>query len=89
MTDKLSGPVNVVGPYVALNRDFTKTLGRVLGRPSFCCIPAWVARTLFGEVADELMLSSAHVEPRRVLDSGYIFHYPEIEGALRHVLGRA
>jgi uncharacterized protein len=89
MTDKLSGPVNVVGPYVALNRDFAKALGRVLDRPSFCRIPAVVAHTLFGQMADEMMLASARVEPRRLLDTGYVFHYPELEGALRHVLGRA
>lgn len=89
MTDKLSGPVNVVGPYVALNRDFTKALGNVLGRLTFCHIPAFVARTVFGAMADEMMLSSARVEPRRLLDTGYVFHYPELEGALRHVVGRA
>jgi hypothetical protein len=88
MTDKLSGPVNIVGPYVALNRDFTKTLGRVLGRPTFCRVPALVAQMAFGEAAGETMLSSARVEPRRLLDTGYVFHYPEMEGALRHVIGR-
>lgn len=89
MTDKLSGPVNVVGPYVALNRDFTRALGHVLERPTICRVPAIVARTLMGEVADEMILASARVEPRRLLDTGYVFHYPELEGALRHVLGRA
>ena len=88
MTDKLDGPVNLVSPYFALNRDFTKTLGRVLGRPTFCRVPAFMARLAFGEVADELMLASARVEPRRLLNTGYVFHYPEMEGALRHVLGR-
>jgi NAD dependent epimerase/dehydratase family enzyme len=39
-------------------------------------------------MTDEMMLSSARVEPRRLLDTGYVFHYPEMEGALRHVLGR-
>ena len=88
MNDKLSGPINLVSPYVALNRDFTKTLGHVLGRPTFCQVPSFIARMAFGELADEMMLSSARIQPRRLLDTGYIFHYPEMEGALRHVLGR-
>ena len=88
MNDKLSGPVNLVSPYVVQNRDFAKTLGHVLGRPTFCQVPSFVARMVFGELADEMMLSSARVEPRRLLDAGYVFHYPEIEGALRHVIGR-
>lgn len=89
MTDKLSGPINAVGPYVAFNRDFTKTFGRVIERPAVCHVPAFAARALMGEVADEMILASARVEPRRLLDSGYVFLYPELEGALRHVLGRA
>ena len=89
MTEELKGPLNVVGPYVTLNRDFVKTLGYVLDRPVTCHLPAFAARRLFGEAADSMMLSSARVEPRRLLDSGYLFRYPEIEGALRHVLGRA
>jgi uncharacterized protein len=87
-TDTLAGPVNVVGPYVAVNRDFAKTLGAVVGRPSFLRVPAFVARVAMGELADELLLASARVEPRKLLDSGFIFHYPDLEGALRHVLGR-
>ena len=88
MNDKLSGPVNFVSPHAARNREFTKALGRVLGRPTFCQVPSFVIRMAFGELADEMMLSSARVEPRRLLDTGYVFHYPEMEGALRHVLGR-
>ncbi len=88
VTDSLAGPVNVVGPYVAMNRDFAKTLGAVVGRPAFVRVPAFAARVAMGDVADELLLASARVEPRKLLDSGFIFHYPELEGALRHVLGR-
>jgi uncharacterized protein len=89
MTDTLAGPVNVVGPYVAANRDFARTLGAVVERPAFLRLPAFVARVAMGEVADELLLASTRVEPRKLIDSGFIFHYPELEGALRHVLGRA
>ncbi len=88
-TDKLAGPINVVGPYVTNNRDFAKTLGSVLNRPSLLRMPAFGLRLAFGELADEVLLASARVEPRKLLDAGYVFRYPNLEGALRHVLGRS
>jgi hypothetical protein len=87
-TDSLRGPVNAVSPHPVTNREFTKTLGRVLGRPTVFPMPAFAARLAFGEMADELLLASARVEPAKVLASGYTFRYPELEGALRHVLGQ-
>lgn len=87
-TESLRGPVNLVAPQPVTNREFTKTLGRVLRRPTVVPMPAAVARLAFGEMADELLLSSTHVQPARLLESGYAFAYPELEGALRHVLGR-
>jgi uncharacterized protein (TIGR01777 family) len=87
-TDSVRGPVNGVAPNPVTNRDFTKTLGRVLGRPTVFPMPAFAARLAFGEMADELLLSSARVEPRVLLESRYKFRDGELEGALRHVLGR-
>jgi uncharacterized protein (TIGR01777 family) len=87
-TDSLRGAVNAVSPHPVTNREFTKTLGRVLGRPTVFPMPAFAARLAFGEMADELLLASARVEPAKVLASGYTFRYPELEGALRHVLGQ-
>ena len=84
----LSGPVNVVGPVPVTNREFTKTLGKVLGRPTIFPMPAFAARLALGEMADELLLSSARVEPKKLLESGFQFQYPELESALRHVLGK-
>jgi hypothetical protein len=88
MADSLSGPVNVVSPNAATNLEFTKVLGRVLGRPTIAPMPALAARVLLGQMADELLLASARVEPTRLLDSGYEFRHPNLEDALRHVLGR-
>jgi uncharacterized protein (TIGR01777 family) len=88
MTDSLSGPVNVVGPHPVTNAEFTKTLGRVLSRPTIVRMPAFAARLVLGEMADELLLSSTRVEPRRLLDSGYEFRHASLEDALRHMLGR-
>jgi len=88
-TEALAGAVNVVSPQPVPNRQFTKTLGRVLGRPTVAHMPAFAARLAFGQMADELLLCSARVEPARLLATGYVFGYPELEGALRHLLDRA
>ncbi len=85
-TDSLEGPVNAVAPNPVTNREFAKTLGRVLGRPSVLPAPAFALRLVLGDMADELLLASARVEPDRLLSSGYRFRYPELEGALRHLL---
>jgi uncharacterized protein (TIGR01777 family) len=85
--DTVAGPVNLVAPNPATNAEFTKTLGRVLRRPTFLRIPVSVLRFLLGEMADEMLLASARVQPSRLLDSGYHFRNPSLEGALRHVVG--
>jgi uncharacterized protein (TIGR01777 family) len=89
ITEALQGPVNAVAPHPVRNHEFTKTLGRVLGRPTVFPLPAFVARALFGEMADALLLASIRVDPARLGATGYRCHYAELEGALRHVLGRA
>jgi hypothetical protein len=84
----LEGPVNAVAPTPVTNREFTRALGRVLRRPTIFPMPAVVARLAFGEMADELLLSSARVVPRKLRESGYAFREPDLETALRHLLGR-
>ena len=84
--ESLRGPVNAVAPHPVTNEEFTKALGRVLGRPTFLPVPAFAARLAFGEMADALLLASTRVEPARLKDAGHEFSQPEIEGALRHVL---
>lgn len=85
-THLLHGPVNAVSPHPVTNSEFTKTLGRVLGRPTLLPLPGFAARLALGEMADELLLFSARVEPAKLLASGYRFQYPELEPALRHLL---
>ncbi|NNG47067.1 MAG: TIGR01777 family protein [Deltaproteobacteria bacterium] len=87
-TDSLAGPVNAVSPHPVTNREFTKTLGRFLGRPTIAALPAFAARLLFGEMANELLLASARAEPAKLLASGYRFRLPDLEGALRSLLGK-
>jgi uncharacterized protein (TIGR01777 family) len=84
-----SGPVNAVSPAPSTNAEFTKTLGRVLKRPTLLPLPAFAARLVLGEMADALLLSSARVEPAVLLTSGFEFRFPALEGALRNALGAA
>jgi uncharacterized protein (TIGR01777 family) len=87
-TDTLQGPVNLVAPRPVTNRQFTAALARVLRRPALLPAPAFALRILLGQMAEELLLASARVVPRRLLDAGYRFRHEELEAALRHVLGR-
>lgn len=88
ITEALHGPVNAVSPTPVSNREFTKTLGRVLRRPTIFPMPAWAARLAFGEMADALLLASTRVQPKRLQSTGYPFRFPNLESALRYLLGR-
>ena len=87
--EELSGAVNVVAPGAVTNAEFTKTLGRVLSRPTFFPAPAFGLRLAFGEMADALLLASTRVEPERLRAAGYAFKHPQLEGALRAALDAA
>ncbi|MGW8157792.1 MAG: TIGR01777 family oxidoreductase [Desulfoprunum sp.] len=78
----LQGAFNTVSPIPVTNRVFVKTLGEVLGRPTIMPAPAFLVRLLFGEMADEMVLSSCRVVPTRLLEAGYRFK----EQDLRQVL---
>lgn len=88
VSESLVGPVNLVVPRAVTNREFIEALGRVLSRPTLFPLPAFAARLALGEMADELLLASQRLEPTRLMASGYPYRYPELEPALRHVLGR-
>jgi len=85
-TEALQGPVNAVTPNPVTNRELTRTLGRLLGRFTIFPMPAAAAHLVFGEMADEVLLASQRVQPARLLTTGYDFRYPELEGALQHLL---
>ena len=87
-TDSLEGPANVTAPNPLTNARYTKILGRVLNRPTFVPVPAPAARIALGQVADALLLASARIEPAKLEETGYRFQYPELEGALRHLLNK-
>ena len=86
--ESLRGPVNAVAPQQVTNEEFTKAIGHALGRPTVFAMPAFAARLAFGEMADALLLASTRVEPARLKEAGYRFKHPDIEGAMRAVLGK-
>jgi uncharacterized protein (TIGR01777 family) len=87
-TDLLHGPVNLVAPKPVTNAEFTKTLARALSRPAIFPMPAFAARMAFGEMGEELLLSSQRVEPTRLIMSGYPFRFSELRASLKNVLER-
>jgi uncharacterized protein len=86
LTKSLKGPVNFVAPNPATNAELTKTLGRVLGRPTFFPIPAAAVRLAFGEMADALLLASQRVKAVALETSGYQFKYADLQAALMKIL---
>jgi uncharacterized protein len=85
----LAGPVNAVAPGVVRNSEYARVLGRVLRRPAAIPVPAAGPRLLLGaEGARELAEASQRVRPAALASAGHPFRYPELDGALRHVLGR-
>jgi uncharacterized protein (TIGR01777 family) len=89
LTEHLRGPVNLTAPTPVRNAEFAHVLGTVLHRPSILPAPASALRLAMGEMADELLLASSRVLPERLRETGYQFRQPNLEQALRHVLGRA
>ncbi|MEW5993814.1 MAG: TIGR01777 family oxidoreductase [Candidatus Zixiibacteriota bacterium] len=87
-TDMLTGPVNLVSPNPVTNREFTRTLGAVLRRPTVFRVPEVALRLAFGEMADQALLFSTRVEPRRLKETGFTFQFRLLEDALRHILRR-
>ena len=84
--ESIHGPINVVTPSAVSNMEFAFTLGRVLGKRAVFTLPAFAARLLFGQMADEVLLASTRVLPAKLKDTGYNFKFPELEGALRSAL---
>lgn len=86
LIEDLSGAVNTVAPNPVTNREFTKTLGEVLGRPTVLSVPAFAARFAFGEMADAILLGGARVAPTKLVATNYKFQFSTLEAALRHLL---
>lgn len=84
--ERIAGPVNVVGPSPVRNAEFVKALGRALHRPTVFPVPEFVVRNVMGEMGRELLLTSAHAEPKKLCETGYAFRYANLDDALRATL---
>jgi uncharacterized protein (TIGR01777 family) len=86
--DEVDGPLNASAPNPVTNREFSKTLGKVLRRPAIAPVPRFALTAMRGEELTDSILSSARVIPRRALDLGFEFRFPDLEPALRDLLRR-
>jgi len=84
-TEGLSGPFNLTAPNPLPNREISAAMGRVLRRPSLFTVPAPALKAVLGEMSGDV-LGSQRVLPKRLLESGFTFAFPEIEGAIRAAL---
>ena len=88
LASDLDGPFNLVSPNPVTNARFTRALGLALHRPTVFPFPAIAARTVFGEMGEEVLLGSQRALPARLLDAGFSFGYPDLDAALGRVLGK-
>ncbi len=86
-TDRLSGPVNFCAPLPVTNKEFTKTLGRVLRRPTIFTVPEFALRIVTGEMAPDIMASCQAI-PQKLAETEFKFNHGQLEYALREILGR-
>jgi uncharacterized protein (TIGR01777 family) len=84
--DLMQGAVNMVAPKPVRNAEFAATLAGVLSRPAIFPMPAFVVKTLFGEMGEELLLGGQNVEAGKLISSGYLFRYRELRESLRDLL---
>ncbi len=84
---QISGPVNVCSPNPVRNRDLAKALGKTLHKPSFIPAPAFMVKLVLGEFGS-VILEGQRVIPRKLLENGFVFQYPDIHKALQGIVGQ-
>jgi uncharacterized protein (TIGR01777 family) len=87
-TEGISGPVNAVSPNPCTNKEFTRAMGKALGRPTILPVPERVLRLCFGEMAQDALLASTRAVPKVLLNNGYSFVFPEVGPALAFACGK-
>jgi len=85
-SEVLHGPVNAVAPAAVRNAEFVRALAKALHRPAIFPLPAFVVRTVFGEMGEALLLGSARVRPAKLEAAGYKYRHPELGEALNATL---
>ena len=83
---EITGPINCTAPQPVTNREFAKTLGKVLKRPAIVPMPAVAVRLLFGQMGDELMVQGQCVIPQKLQQQGFEFKYNDLHSALSQLL---
>ena len=84
--DDIDGPINGTSPNPSTNQEFTRTLGKVLNRPTFMSIPDIIIKLLMGQMGIELLLSGKKIRPIKISEKGYQFQYPILDNALQNIL---
>jgi len=84
--EKLSGTINSTAPNPVTNRELSHAIGRALGRPASVPVPGFVLDLKFGSEFGHVLRGGQRVMPRRALDLGYQFRFPEIDGAMKNLL---
>lgn len=86
MNPAVNGPVNFAAPQALSQEEFSRILAKKVGRPAFCHVPAFLLKLAMGEMGQELILSSQNVKPVRLLQTGFVFRYPDLKTALDFVM---
>ncbi len=86
--ESLHGPVNAVAPNPVRNAEFTRTLGEVLHRPTVFPMPELAVKVVFGEMGESLLLGSQRVAPKKLVETGYQFRFPDLKAALESAIAR-
>jgi uncharacterized protein (TIGR01777 family) len=87
-TNTITGPVNAVSPNPLRNAEFARVSAQVSGKKVGGPLPAFIVHLMMGEMGDEFLLSSRRIQPVKLLAAGYKFHFPELEMALNHEMGK-
>ncbi len=88
LSHEIAGPINIVAPAPVTNEEFIRILAKITKQPRLFSIPAWLMHLLYKEMADEMVLASSHISCQKLKDSGFHFRHPDLETALRAMLGK-
>jgi NAD dependent epimerase/dehydratase family enzyme len=86
MQNDITGPINCTAPQPVTNKEFSKTLGKVLRRPAVAPMPAVAVKLLFGQMGYELMVQGQCVIPQKLQQQGFEFKYSDLQSALGQLL---
>lgn len=84
--DSVTGAINAVAPHAVTNAEFTKTLGKTLGRPTILPAPGFMMKIVLGEMAEGLLLASQRVSAQKIVGAGYVFKYPQLDSSLNNAI---